>query len=535
MPARINIAGRLRPQSELSDAQRARGLKILLWEGVTSSASGGFTSGAFLTSFALLLGAAKFHIGLIAAIPAAMQLVQIGAIIVVERLQMRKIIVWPAYLLSYSTWAVIAFLPLLFAIPSNYAVYTLLAVLVARGVLDAVVTCGWNSWFRAIVPLDIAGRFLSKRFVWNTIGVVLAGFAAAAYVNRLEHWFSGKAIVWGYSAAIVFAAVMLGWLAVYFMYHIPEPRMPDPGPKRLSPGSILTAPFRIANARWLMGFLFLWAITSTMAVPFFAVYMLTRLEMPASTVLALTVATQIALVLSLGIWGQICDQFGPKVALSMAFSMLMVAIVGWVFTTRPGSYFLTAPVLVGLHILLGMASAGMNVSSTTIRMKTAPELQTTSYMMGTSLSYHVGAAIGPVIGGALATLFTGKQILLEFRWHEPDSVFNMPVLYVQDFDFLFIIAFVTGLAALRVLRQVTDGKESARSAVLESLASKTAASYRPLAGKPVIGVASRLHPGAVRRMVPIPGLDTAAGILAYLSGQAISLIVGIRDRLRRKR
>jgi hypothetical protein len=77
------------------DEQRA--LRLILYDALASEAMGTLTTGVFLVGFAVALGASNAAIGLLAAVPFFVQLLQIPAVFLVERLRVRRdICVWAA-------------------------------------------------------------------------------------------------------------------------------------------------------------------------------------------------------------------------------------------------------------------------------------------------------------------------------------------------------------------------------------------------------------------------------------------------------
>ena len=59
----------LKPKEVLTDEEVQKGLKVVIWDGLTSEVMTSFTGGAFLVSMALLLGASNVEIGVLAALP----------------------------------------------------------------------------------------------------------------------------------------------------------------------------------------------------------------------------------------------------------------------------------------------------------------------------------------------------------------------------------------------------------------------------------------------------------------------------------
>ena len=63
---------------------------MMTWAGIVSMAFSSITKSGFLAAFALALGANNFQIGILAALPFIMQLLQIPAIFLFEKLRRRK-------------------------------------------------------------------------------------------------------------------------------------------------------------------------------------------------------------------------------------------------------------------------------------------------------------------------------------------------------------------------------------------------------------------------------------------------------------
>ncbi len=94
--------------------------------------SNGFTSiigSGFLAAFALALGANNLQIGLLAATPSITQLIQIGAVLLIEKLRWRKAITVLAWVPAQLLWFPIAAIPFLVPVPSLPAVALLLGMM----------------------------------------------------------------------------------------------------------------------------------------------------------------------------------------------------------------------------------------------------------------------------------------------------------------------------------------------------------------------------------------------------------------------
>ena len=510
-----------RPRAALSDEERSAGLRVTTWQAVSASAADGFASGGFLAAFALAMGANNTQIGIMTALPFLMQPIQVLALVLVERTGVRKAFAVGAYFVAYAAWVLVALVPFVLSVPNAGAVTILLALVAVRGAALAFVTTGWNSWLQDLVPQESLGGFFAQRLRMATIAAAVSSMAAAAYIDFWKGSVAAEDVIFGYSIAILFGAILLGWSAVGFMARIPEPRMARPEGLRRSLSETLAAPFADVNFRPLINFMFLWNFAAHLALPFFAVYMLQRLELPLSLVVGLTVASQLANVVFLRVWGPMVDQLGSKVVLSVSTSLFFLVVLGWTFTTLPDRHALTVPLLVVLHLLIGVASAGVNISTTTIRMKMAPRAQATSYLTAASLAASIGAGTSPLLGGLFADFFSVRHLQIGFEWVSPARTVEFPAVFLTGFDFLFAVAFVMGLVTLRVLATIREEGEVDQQVVMDTLMAQTRDNLRVLNTVPGLAMASRVPEATVRFVPRFAGLDVAAGVTAYQAAVSV--------------
>ena len=80
-----------RPSPELAE----RASRLVLYDALSHEAMGALTTGVFLVGFAVALGASNFAIGVLAAVPFLAQLLQIPAVLLIERSRARRsVCVW---------------------------------------------------------------------------------------------------------------------------------------------------------------------------------------------------------------------------------------------------------------------------------------------------------------------------------------------------------------------------------------------------------------------------------------------------------
>ncbi len=500
------------PKPTLSEEEVHVGLRMLTWEGVASMGLGSVTAGGILAAFALALGANNFQIGVLAAIPFITQPFQLLFVILIERLRKRKIIAVSAFFLAQSLWILVALIPVFIGVPSALAISALMGLTAVRGFLAAATSAGYSSWLRDIVPQQIIGRTFSRRLMFGTIAAAAIGIAAALFIDYWRAQASEENALLGYTIVIALGALVLGIPSAIFMARMPEPQMPAQSGPQPSPLRMLAAPLRDKNFQQLMKFLFSWGFALNLAVPFFAIYMLQRLEMPLSEVMALTVLSQLVNVIFFRVWGPLIDKLGNKAVLSVNASLYILVIVGWTFTTLPERHDLTIPLLVLLHFLAGAAGAGISVAGGTIGMKLSPKGQATPYLAGASLAGNLGAGIGPLVGGLFADFFSVRQITVEFTWMDPGGSLEIPAVNLTGYDFLFAIAFIIGLITLKTLTTIQEEGEVGREVVMEELMAESREFTQAMSSVPGLQFVTQFPLNYLRQ---VPGMDVALGVTAY--------------------
>lgn len=447
-------AARLSPKSGSNHGyDRDPGLRLLLLDGVSSQVMGALTGGALLVSFALLLGASNKVIGLIAAVGPLTQLLQIPAILVIEKTQRRKALVITASVIGRLFWVVVAAIP--FLVPPAYRIPVLLLSLLLYFGTSAIANSAYNSWKRDLVPDAIMGRYFARRLTVATAAGAAATLASGFAIDRLGGLVDDPLVVF---SPFFLLGGLTGLLGVGFLGRIPEPPMTAGRERSLR--TILTEPLADENFRRLVSFLALWNFAVNLAAPFFAVYMLVRLDLSLAWVLALSVVSQVANVSFYRIWGRLADAFSNKSVLSFSGSLFILSIAVWPFTTLPDRYALTLPLLLLIHVLAGISTAGVNLCAGSITLKLAPRGRATAFLATNAIASGLAATVAPALAGLIADGVLTQRLTLEFHW----TSFEAPralltALDLAGLDFLFVLAVLFGLYSLHRLLLVREEGE----------------------------------------------------------------------------
>ncbi len=509
----MGLRERLAPKPTISDEDVAKGLRWITWEAVVAMGLFSVTTSGVLAAYALVLGLSNLQIGILAAAPFLTQPVQILVIPLVERIRRRKLIAVLSWIPAQLAWLVIALIPVFFDVPSSGAAMMLLITMAARGIFVAITNCAWNGWIRDLVPQQILGGFFARRQMWANLAAMTFGLLAAFFISYWEGHAPGNEAL-GYTILLAFGAIFLGLPGPLFISKVPEPLMqPAPGVKP-SLLSTIAPPFRDPNYRRLLLFLFLWGLALNMSIPFFAVYMLQRLELALPLVIGFSILSQAANILFLRLWGPLSDRLGIKAILSVSASLYLLVVLGWTFTAMPDRHYLTIPLLAGLHVFAGIAAGGAGFTTGTIGLKLAPKGKATAYLAAAALATSLGGGVGPLLGGRLGDFFANRQLSLELSWIDPFRSIELPTFNIVGFEFIFCITFIIGILTVSLLGSLREEGEVSREIVMDALLAPMRDAVRPVSSVPGLSFLGQFPYGILRR-VPIPGLDVALGVTAY--------------------
>jgi MFS family permease len=487
---RENTVATLSPQAHITPEECDRGLRLLVLEAAFSGGAAALTTGVILTAFALHLGASNVMVGVLASAPFLSQLLQLPAIMLVERLRTRKrIAVYTSVIgrLMLGVMAATAF----FAGAASLWVF-LAAQFILCG-LGAIGSCAWNAWLRDLAPESRLGQVFSRRTLWLTGISLVLGLTAAFALRLTAERSSARDLIF---AAMFAVGCVTGLISARVVTEMPEPAMPPAGgPIRL--GALLRQPFGDRNFSRLLVFVGSWQFAVNLATPFFTVFIVRQLRFDVSFVMVLSVVSQIANLLALRLWGALSDRYANKSVLAVCAPVYILAIVGMIGASQFGNRTLIAGWLIGLHVLMGASVAGVTLSSTNIALKLSPKGTATAYVAANAMTTALAAGMAPIIGGALAEFFGRRKLELLVRWINPDHVLSLP-LALTSWDFYFLIAGVIGLYAIHRLSLIEEHGEIERREMVNQVLTETRRGIRNISSVAGLRAATDLPASLLR-------------------------------------
>ncbi len=254
-----------------------------------------------------------------------------------------------------------------------------------------VISVGWQDMLAKVIPLKNRGRFMGlTNFSGTTTGILGAG-AAAWLLTRFP-------FPTGYVYCFALAAVfyMASWFSISLVREPPLVHHEQPVSQR-DYWKKLPAILK-GDPNFVRFLLSVGAINlGTMALGFFAVYAQQHWKLPDSTVSIYTASMLVGQALANLLFGWLGDRHGYKLVIELGTVALILSTALALFAPGPAWF----------NLVFGMR--GAVAAATLLAMLIAFEFSAAdirpTYIGMTSTANGVSAAIAPILGSWLATLF----------------------------------------------------------------------------------------------------------------------------------
>lgn len=410
------------------------------------------TAGPPLTGFARALGAGDLVFGIIMAMPVVGGVLQVFGSYFLENTGKRKSMFLFFGFIHRLLWIPIALIPVFVPVGYNtIRIWAVTVLITLASSANSIVSVAFYSWMGALIPMEIKGRFFSRRTMICTISGAIAGLAVG--------WFLGKnPDITRYSVIFIIIA-LLGVADIICFIWIKDPPMQVPSEK-ISFIKLFTEPFGNKNYIKFISFISLWNFGVNFAGPFFNVYMLEYLGMDFFRIALFTqFASNIATVIFIRFWGRIVDKSGSKPVLTLCCSLIIMLPFLWCFAT-PQNF--TAVIIIGF--VGGILWPGVEMTSVNLSIWLAPEKNRSIYVATYTLITSVlGIALAFVCGGGFLEL-TRPLI----------NKLDLPFVMGQRLNGFHVLFMLSGLIRLSsivfLLPRVREEKSKSSRDVLRGIA-----------------------------------------------------------------
>ena len=374
----------------LSPREVRRGLKLSMYEGALATVHVSVVTGAFVTGFALMLGASDFELGLIGAMPFAGPLFQFIGAFLEERLGDRRRITVISSTISRLLWAVMAALPFITILGSAKIPLFLMLLLVSQALIG-VTTNAWTSWMSDLVPPRRRGSYFGLRNTICSVSAMITTWLAGIgldYYQAIGNERVGYALIFG-------VAVLCAMAASFVLCRQPEPRVSR---QRVPMRSLFNAPLRNPFFRSFSLAATGWAMVTGVASPFFNAYGIQTLHLSFTTLALFGVATSAMGLVAQPFVGRMQDRYGNRKVL--VISAFLTALLPWGWLLSTPTFLL--PVWL-LSIFAGAFWPGITQGLMNILMERAPAEGRGAYVATYGTITGAGTCLAGVLGGVVAS------------------------------------------------------------------------------------------------------------------------------------
>lgn len=449
----------IRPSDTITNQQLNSGLKLILADGLSAEAMVVFTSGTFLTAMAIHMGATNFQLGLFAALPTFTTIFQLASIWLVQKFNNRKLITSIFNLLARFPLIAIGIMPLLFS--GSTTIQVLLILLFFQHIFGDIAGASWNSWMKDLIPGERLGAFFSRRTrMAQTLNVTLS-LATALCIDYVKTHYPTYEIT-AYTTLFLVGGT-LGMLSVFLLLHTPEPKpeVMDENVFKMFENSL-----KNKNFRNLLAFNSLWAFALNLATPFFAVFMLKTIGLPLSYVIGFGIIGQLSGIVTLKLWGRYSDRFSNKAIISICAPLYIACILAFAFVGMASSHWVVVALLLAIHIVSGLSSAGINLALSNIGIKLAPKNKAIVYISAKNMFVAFFSTIAPIVGGLMADLFSDNQLSWTMQLHSANGLSQITLLSLHGWNYFFIMGGLLAMLSLRLLSKVKEKGEVRKDRVM---------------------------------------------------------------------
>ena len=446
------------PREALTPPEIDKGMKVMIADGLASETMTTLTGGTFLIAMALLIGANNLQIGILAALPTATNIFQLISIWLSRRFASRRVI---CVVLSSLARLPLVLTGIFILLMKDFSVTILLLFLFMYYLFGSVSGPVWNAWMKDMIPENRLGSYFSRRtsyMQWLNVGLGICIAIFLDYVKANHTNFEldvyGYMFVIGGIAGIFGAAVLLKG---------PEPRSVVSSGNFLE---LLRKPLADPNFRRMLLFNSLWLFAINIASPFFTVFMLKVMGMSLSYIFILTVLSQISSIFTIRIWGRYADRFSNKNIIALGGPLYIGCLIGWCFVGLNSSLLVNTVLLVFIHIFLGVANAGINLSITNISLKLSPQAESIIYLSTRNMVTSMFSGLAPIVGGILADYFSHRTLEVKLEWIGPNLGKSLHLIVLHQWNFLFLIGAFIALIALQILIGVREKGEVENEEIL---------------------------------------------------------------------
>lgn len=373
-----------------NDKNKENARKVSIYEGCFSAFSSGLGDN-YIIPFAQELLAKSSQIGFLSAFPNLVSpLAQFFGSRLMEKYS-RKNIVLKSVILHALIWIVISLIGILayFKIANASLPIFLIIGYSILAIFGGISGPAWFSWMGDLVEDNHRGRYFSIRNTITGTFSMLAFLLAAFFLD----YFKTKGIVMIAFSILFAGAFLFRFIALFFFKRQYDP--PFKVKKEDYYFSFWDFLKKFTNFTKFSVFLAVFNFSTTIAGPFFALYMLRELHFSYITFMIISLSSTIFYLILTPLAGKFSDKYGNIKLIWIAIVCFSIYPILWIYISKP-IYLIFINQLVG-----GIASAAWSMSTTNFIYDTVTPARRAICVSYTNILVGIGIFLGAITGGLM--------------------------------------------------------------------------------------------------------------------------------------
>lgn len=381
-------------------------------DGAFATAFATLVTGTFLVGFIKLLGGADIWIGLLAAIPSMLGILQIPGGIIGRSFPSYKRFVFPGGLAWRLFYIPVIALPLL-PLDNNIRLFLLAICVSCAAACTLFVSPVYSDWIAEMVPASSRGWFFSRRNALMTAVGASVGLIGAVVLDSFRSRgqdATGYSVVFGIG---VFCAA-LSVIAYTKMHDLPRA---NPIKQNLWDGvRAMKTPFADRQFNKVLLFLVVTVSGQTFAGNLFGAFALESLNLSFSIIQLCGFIHAAGNLLTARFWGFLADKYGNKPILILTGLGMVLTPGIWLFCD-PATPGRSAAILIPGHLFIGAVWAGVALCQFNIMLATSKAEDRSNYLGAALATQAIIGGIAPLVGAQLlASLRGDMDPVLAYKW-----------------------------------------------------------------------------------------------------------------------
>lgn len=432
----------------MSSANRLENLKSLRLanlDGAIATAFATLVTGTFLVGFIKFLGGADIWIGLLAAVPSLLGILQIPGGIIGRSFPSYKRFVLPGGLIWRLMYIPVIALPLL-PLDPTLRLWLLGVCVSIAAACTLFVGPVYNDWLAEMVPASSRGWFFSRRNALVTAVGATVGLIGAIVLDTFRK--NGSEAV-GFSLVFGLGVLCAGLSLIPFLKMHDLPRA-NPMKQNLWDGvRAMKTPFADRHFNRVLLFLVITIAGQTFSGNLFGAFALESLKLPFTIIQLCGFIHAAGNLLTARFWGFLADKYGNKPILILVGVGMVATPAMWLFC-QPGNPTQSAAILLPSHLFVGAVWAGVALCQFNLLLATAKPEDRSNYLGAALATQAIIGGIAPLVGAELLSVLRGSMPAdVAYKWV---FIITMGIRVIA----VLALAPVREEGALRVRRALKD-------------------------------------------------------------------------------